>query len=117
GIKNAIRLLRAQKLEPTWDNYVAKFLKDKIKTEDPRKVAEVKAYFEAESAKPVKIKPSPIDKGEQALDENEDERNSVSEDQIGNKSRTESKRDSESKDQCEDKHENVGVDQQYSKVN
>lgn len=57
GIKNSIRLLRVQKIEPTWDNYVARFLKDRIEKEDPRKVAEVRSYFEAEALKPVKTKP------------------------------------------------------------
>jgi len=58
GIKNAIRLLRAQKLEATWDNYVTRFLKDKVNTEDPRKIAESKVYFESEAAKPIKVKTS-----------------------------------------------------------
>lgn len=69
GIKNAVRLLRVQKLEPTWDNYVAKFLKERIETEDPRKVAEVKKVFEAEAKKPVKAKPksTTIDNANQKL--------------------------------------------------
>jgi len=56
GIKNSIRLLRMQKLEPTWDNYVAKFIRERIESEDPRKIAEIKHYFEIEAVKPVKPK-------------------------------------------------------------
>lgn len=55
-VKNAIRLLRSQKLEPTWESFVEHVLKDKVKLEDPRKEAEMKGYFMAElekkSAKP-----------------------------------------------------------------
>ncbi|MCR8660036.1 3'-5' exonuclease [Paenibacillus endoradicis] len=56
GIKNSIRLLRMQKLEPTWDNYVAKFIRERMESEDPRKIAEIKHYFEIEAVKPVKPK-------------------------------------------------------------
>ena len=57
ALKNSVRMLRAQKLEPTWDNYVARFVKERIETEDPRKLAEMKLHFEKEAAKPVKAKP------------------------------------------------------------
>ncbi|HZG85763.1 3'-5' exonuclease [Paenibacillus sp.] len=49
-VKNAIRMMSIQKLAPTWETLVEKFIKDKIKLEDPRKAAELKAYFEAEVA-------------------------------------------------------------------
>lgn len=57
AIKNSVRMLRVQKLEPTWDNYVARFVKERIETEDPRKLAEMKLHFEKEAAKPVKARP------------------------------------------------------------
>lgn len=57
ALKNAVRMLRAQKTEPTWSNYVAKFLKEKAESADPRKLAEMQDYFEKEAAKPVKVKP------------------------------------------------------------
>lgn len=50
-IKNAIRLLRSQKIVPTWESYVEHVLKDKISLDDPRKAAEMKSYFEAELVK------------------------------------------------------------------
>ena len=62
GIKNSIRLLRMQKLEPTWDNYVAKFIRERIESEDPRKIAEIKHYFEIEALKSVKQKVEQADK-------------------------------------------------------
>jgi inhibitor of KinA sporulation pathway (predicted exonuclease) len=57
ALKNAVRLLRAQKLAPTWENYANKFIKDKAEGVDPRKLAEMQQYFEKEAAKPVKVKP------------------------------------------------------------
>lgn len=45
-VKNAVRLLRAQKLEPTWEAFEENFLKEKVKMDDPRKAAELKRYFE-----------------------------------------------------------------------
>ncbi|MCR2807019.1 3'-5' exonuclease [Paenibacillus soyae] len=60
-VKNAIRLLRSQKLEPTWESFAEHVLKDKVKLDDPRKEAELKSYFQAElekkSAKPAHAGP------------------------------------------------------------
>ncbi|REK74937.1 3'-5' exonuclease [Paenibacillus paeoniae] len=50
-VKNSIRLLRSQKLEPTWESFLEHVLKDKVKLEDPRKEAELKNYFLAELEK------------------------------------------------------------------
>ncbi|MEK3884698.1 3'-5' exonuclease [Paenibacillus sp. PL2-23] len=50
-VKNAIRLLRAQKLEATWEAFVEHVLKDKVKLDDPRKAAELRDYFQTELAK------------------------------------------------------------------
>lgn len=58
ALKNAVRLLRSHKLEPTWENYTEKFLKEKVESEDPRKLAEMKLHFEKEAAKPYKAKPA-----------------------------------------------------------
>lgn len=58
AIKNSVRMLRAQKLEATWENYVARFVKERIETEDPRKLAEMRKHFEKEAAKPVKAIPA-----------------------------------------------------------
>ncbi|WP_256975797.1 3'-5' exonuclease [Paenibacillus sp. MY03] len=55
-VKNAIRLLRSQKKEPTWEALVEHVFKDKVKLDNPKKVAELQAYFEVEAAK--KPKPS-----------------------------------------------------------
>jgi len=60
ALKNAVRMLRAQKVEPTWDNYVTRFIKDKIDGLDQRKLDEMKQYFEKEAAKPVKAKSATI---------------------------------------------------------
>lgn len=54
-VKNAVRLLRSQKKEPTWEALVEHVLKDKVKLDNPKKAAELQAYFEAEAAK----KPKP----------------------------------------------------------
>lgn len=54
-VKNAIRLLRSQKLEPTWESFVQHVLKDKVKLDDPRKEAEMKSYFQAELEKKASI--------------------------------------------------------------
>lgn len=46
ALKNAVRLLRANKKEATWDNYVERFIKDKLDEIDPKKLDEMKTYFE-----------------------------------------------------------------------
>ncbi|MFD0590058.1 exonuclease domain-containing protein [Paenibacillus sp. GCM10027627] len=58
-VKNAIRLLRSQKQEPTWESFVEHVLKDKVKLDDPRKAAEMKEYFAAELAKAATKKEAP----------------------------------------------------------
>ncbi|MBH5318918.1 exonuclease domain-containing protein [Paenibacillus sp. GSMTC-2017] len=58
-IKNAIRLLRSQKLEPTWESFVEHVLKDKVSLENPKKAAEMRSYFEAELVKKVESTPRP----------------------------------------------------------
>lgn len=50
-VKNAVRTMRTQKLEPKWELFVEHFLAKKVPMEDPRKVAELQACFEAEWAK------------------------------------------------------------------
>lgn len=83
AIKNSVRLLRAQKTEATWDNYVARFVKERIHTEDPRKLAEMKEHFEKEAAKPVKERPPQakpmVETGKQGQDDNQPERPEQSE--------------------------------------
>lgn len=76
GIKNAVRMLRVQKLEPTWDNYVLKFMKDKIETENPKRINEIKEVFLKEAAKPYKEKPK--EKAEESSDQQETESESIS---------------------------------------
>jgi hypothetical protein len=49
-VKNAIRTMAIQKQPQTWDVLVEKYLKDKINLDDPRKVAELEAYFVSEAA-------------------------------------------------------------------
>lgn len=56
AIKNAVRMLRMQKVEATWEHYLARFVKEKAKDTDPRKLEEMKQFFEKEAAKPVKQK-------------------------------------------------------------
>lgn len=55
-VKNSIRLLRSQKKPLTWESLVEHVIKDKIKLDNPKKAAELQAYFEVEAAK--KPKPS-----------------------------------------------------------
>lgn len=50
-VKNAIRLAQSQKLTPTWELISAQLIAGKLDLSDPRKAAELKAYFEAEAAK------------------------------------------------------------------
>ncbi|MFC4810294.1 exonuclease domain-containing protein [Paenibacillus sp. GCM10023250] len=57
-VKNAIRILAAQKLAATWPLVVEHVLKGKVDIEDARKMAELEAVFDAELAKP-KRKPRP----------------------------------------------------------
>ena len=67
-VKNAIRSMHGQRTTPTWELFVTQFGKDKPMLQDPRKVAELKVYFEEEAAKPPKPitrKPKPqADAGE-----------------------------------------------------
>lgn len=57
-VKNAIRIIAAQKVTPTWPLIVEHVLAGKIATDDARKMAELEAVFEAEMAKPQR-KPRP----------------------------------------------------------
>jgi inhibitor of KinA sporulation pathway (predicted exonuclease) len=50
-VKNAIRAMTLQKVAPTWDLLVERHFKDKVSLDDPRKLAELQEYFEAEAAK------------------------------------------------------------------
>jgi len=47
-VKNSIRMMAMQKLPQTWDVMKERFLKDKVNLDDPRKAAELEAYFAAE---------------------------------------------------------------------
>ncbi|WP_217595681.1 3'-5' exonuclease [Cohnella sp. GbtcB17] len=51
-VKNAIRLAQSQKFAMNWELLTEHVLAGKIDLSDPRKAAELKAYFEAETAKP-----------------------------------------------------------------
>ncbi|QHT63974.1 exonuclease domain-containing protein [Paenibacillus lycopersici] len=58
-VKNAIRIIAAQKVKPTWPLIVEHVLTGKIATDDERKMAELEAYFDAEMAKsPSKPRPA-----------------------------------------------------------
>ncbi|SDD17755.1 Inhibitor of the KinA pathway to sporulation, predicted exonuclease [Paenibacillus sp. UNCCL117] len=58
-VKNAIRSMAAQKTAPDWGRVVEHYLTGKVPLTDPRKVAELQAYFEAElQAKPLAPKPA-----------------------------------------------------------
>ena len=50
-VKQAIRSLMQQKKAPTWALIVERYLKDKVKLDDPRKADELEAFFEAEKDK------------------------------------------------------------------
>ncbi|BBH20526.1 hypothetical protein Back11_18710 [Paenibacillus baekrokdamisoli] len=50
-VKHAIRVITSQKLLPTWDMLVEHFLSEKVSLVDPRKLAELHAYFDAEMVK------------------------------------------------------------------
>lgn len=52
-IKNAVRLLKSQKLEPTWPLFEEHFLQKAIKSDNPKKTAEIKQYFLDQLAKQV----------------------------------------------------------------
>lgn len=58
-VKNAIRIVAAQKVEPTWPMIVEHVLTGKIATDDARKMAELEEVFNAEMAKPQR-KPKPV---------------------------------------------------------
>ncbi|REE81225.1 inhibitor of KinA sporulation pathway (predicted exonuclease) [Paenibacillus taihuensis] len=58
-VKNAIRIIAQQKVTPTWTAIARHVLEGKVSLEDPRKVAELQAYFDAEMAKPRKMRASP----------------------------------------------------------
>lgn len=51
ALKNAVRLLRASKKEATWENYVERFIKDKIDEIEQNKLLEMKNYFELIASK------------------------------------------------------------------
>ncbi|MHA6482630.1 exonuclease domain-containing protein [Paenibacillus sp. strain BS8-2] len=72
-VKNAIRMLRTQKKELTWESLVEHVIKDKIKLDNPKKVVELQAYFEAEAAKKPKP-PAPRPIKEISPDRSEEER-------------------------------------------
>jgi len=55
-VKNAIRLAQSQKFALNWELLTEHVLAGKIDLTDPRKAAELKAYFEAEAAKAPKPK-------------------------------------------------------------
>lgn len=58
-VKNNIRSFRSQKVPQTWESFVEHMLKDKIKgLDNPKKAAELQAYFDIEIAK----KPEPKEK-------------------------------------------------------
>lgn len=57
-VKNAIRIIAAQKVAPTWPLIVEHVLTGKLATDDARKMAELEAVFDAEMAKPQR-KPKP----------------------------------------------------------
>lgn len=63
GLKNAVRMLRASKKEATWENYVERFIKDKLPEIEPNKLNEMKSYFEkmAEKNEPLPIKKEATD--------------------------------------------------------
>ncbi|WP_308634153.1 3'-5' exonuclease [Paenibacillus silvisoli] len=50
-VKNAIRIIAAQKVTPTWPMIVEHVLAGKVSLEDLRKAAELEAYFDVELAK------------------------------------------------------------------
>lgn len=50
-VKNAVRAMAAQKIAPEWELLVEKFLAGKIALDDPRKLAELRQVFDAETAK------------------------------------------------------------------
>ncbi|MBW7460375.1 hypothetical protein K0U00_40560, partial [Paenibacillus sepulcri] len=59
-VKNAVRTMQAQRVVPQWELIVEHFLKDKVTLTDPRKAAELEAYFGTvvESQQPQKQKPA-----------------------------------------------------------
>ncbi len=50
-VKNAVRAMLSQKIDPEWALFADKFLIDKVPLSDARKLAELQAYFDAEVAK------------------------------------------------------------------
>src|SRR5690606_10225397 len=59
AVQQAIRSLTLQKKTPSCEFVAERFLKDKVKLDDPRKAAELKAYFEAELEKAPPAAPAP----------------------------------------------------------
>ena len=51
ALKNAVRLLRASKKEASWENYVERFIKDKLAEIETNKLNEMKTYFEKVATK------------------------------------------------------------------
>lgn len=50
-VKNAIRAMLTQNISPQWDFIVEHYLTGKVSLADPRKIAELQAFFAAELAK------------------------------------------------------------------
>lgn len=49
AVKNAVRILKSRKAVPEWEQVVSGFLAGKVDLEDPRKAAELREYFLAET--------------------------------------------------------------------
>lgn len=62
ALKNAVRMLRASKKEATWENYVERFIADKLDEIGQKKLDEMKAYFEAVAEKQETGSPKDKDK-------------------------------------------------------
>jgi inhibitor of KinA sporulation pathway (predicted exonuclease) len=50
-VKNAVRAMKAQKAPMEWSVLVERYVKDKLSLDDPRKAAELQAYFHSEAEK------------------------------------------------------------------
>lgn len=49
-VKNAVRMMVARKADWSWERVTEQFLKNRVDLSDPRKAAELEAYFESELA-------------------------------------------------------------------
>ncbi|SDS72284.1 Inhibitor of the KinA pathway to sporulation, predicted exonuclease [Paenibacillaceae bacterium GAS479] len=56
-VKNALRGLVVQKVQPTWDIVAEKLAKAKVDMDNVKKAAELKAYYDVEVEKPIKPRP------------------------------------------------------------